>query len=112
MSERNWSIFIADIKTSIGRILEYSNGLSYEDLINDNKSYDAILRNLEIIGEAVKNIPEEIKIKNSYIEWKKISDLRDVVIHDYFGLNNELIWDVIKNKIPELKQDLDKLEIN
>jgi uncharacterized protein with HEPN domain len=49
MSERNWSIFIADIKTSIGRILEYSNGLNYEDLINDNKTYDAILRNLEII---------------------------------------------------------------
>lgn len=112
MSERNWKIFINDIKTCVERILEYSNGLNYEMLINDNKTYDAILRNIEIIGEAVKNIPEEIKNKNNYIEWKKIAGLRDVVIHDYFGLNNELIWDVIKNKIPELKQDLDKLEIS
>lgn len=110
MSERNWKVFIKDINTSIERISEYTNGLNYEQLIKDYKTYDAVLRNLEIIGEAVKNIPEDIKIRNKHIEWKKISGLRDIVIHDYFGLNNEIIWDVIANKIPELKRNLERLE--
>ena len=108
---RNWEVFINDIKLCIVRILEYTNNLSYEEFNKDHKTFDAVLRNLEVIGEAVKNIPDEIREKYNFIEWKKIAGLRDIVIHDYFGVNEEIIWDIVQNKIPELKELLNKIEV-
>ncbi|HQA59260.1 MAG TPA: DUF86 domain-containing protein, partial [Acetivibrio sp.] len=70
---------------------------------------DAVIRNLEIIGEAVKKIPEEIRENNPDIEWKKIAALRDVLIHDYFGVNLSIIWDVVENKIPELENRIKEI---
>ncbi|MEO8513292.1 MAG: DUF86 domain-containing protein [Ignavibacteria bacterium] len=93
------------------KILEYTNNLSYEEFNKDYKTYDAVLRNIEIIGEAVKNIPDDIREKYNFIEWKKIAGLRDIVIHDHFGVNEEIIWDIVQNKIPELKESLNKIEL-
>ena len=70
---------------------------------------DATVRNFEIIGEAVKRIPESIKKEHSDIEWKKIAGLRDILIHEYFGVDPEVVWDIIKNKLPEFKLKISKI---
>ena len=82
---------------------------SFEDFTKDRKTMDAVVRNLEIIGEAVKNIPEEIRSKHPGENWKKIAGLRDILIHEYFGVDAEIIWDVVQNKITKLEEAARKL---
>ncbi len=100
---RDYKIYIGDILNSIEKIERYTKDIKLEDFEKDELLQDGVARNLEIIGEAVKNIPEEIKAKKIDIEWKKIAGLRDILIHSYFGIDTAIIWDIIKNKIPDLK---------
>ena len=79
-----------------------------KDLIHDDRTYDAILRNLEIIGEATKHISEESKSHYPRVKWRKIGDFRNIVAHNYFGVSDEIVWDVIENEIPPL---LDQVKI-
>lgn len=85
--QRDYKIYLKDILDAIERIEEYTESMDFEDFINDNKTQDAVLRNLEIIGEAVKNIPEEIREMHKEINWKGFAGLRDIVIHQYFGVD-------------------------
>jgi len=101
--QREHRAFLEDIINSIGKIERYCHGLSKASFASNELVQDAAIRNLEIIGEAVKKVPDEIKSKKTMIAWKKIAGLRDVLIHDYFGININIIWDVIENKLPELK---------
>ena len=91
---KDYKIFIRHILDEIDIINKYSRGLSYSVFIEDELIKRAFLRSLEIIGEAVKKIPEDVKIKIPDIEWKKIAGLRDVLIHHYFGVDYETVWDV------------------
>src|SRR3990170_2721343 len=79
---------------------------SLEDLFVDEMKLDAIVRNFEIIGEAASNIPAEIRGKYPFVEWRKISDFRNVLAHEYFGINYKIMWDIIKNKLPALQKDI------
>jgi len=72
-------------------------------------AYDAILRNLEIIGEAAKHVPEDVSRRYKKVEWRRISGLRDIVAHAYFGVNDEIVWDVVQNKIPELEEQMKEI---
>ena len=103
---RDYRLFLEDISNSCQKILLYTQGLSYGDFIQGEIVYDAVLRNLEIIGEAAKNIPEDVRQGNSQVEWRKIAGLRDIVIHQYFGIYDEIIWDAVKNQIPKLLEQV------
>jgi uncharacterized protein with HEPN domain len=83
------------------------DSLSFEDFYTDEEKKRAIVRSLEIIGEATKNIPIDFKLKWSGIEWKQMSGMRDRLIHDYFGVDYYIVWDVVRSKIPVLKESIE-----
>ncbi|MBO9340141.1 MAG: DUF86 domain-containing protein [Chloroflexus sp.] len=100
---RDPRLYLDDIRESCEKIVRYSQGLDLNQLIHqDEKSFDAIVRNLEIIREAVKRIPSEMRVRYPDVEWKKIAGLRDIVAHEYFGLDEDILWDVVQNRIPVL----------
>lgn len=101
---REHKAYLKDILKAIRKIERYVKDISFDDFAEDELIQDAVVRNLEIIGEAVKNIPKDIKNMKSEVEWKKIAGLRDILIHAYFGIDTDIVWDVIKNKIPMLKK--------
>ncbi len=111
MPERNWQLFLHDIMICIERIEIYIHGLNRKAFFTDQKTMDAVMRNLEIIGEAAKKLPENIKEKYPNVEWRKLAGLRDILIHHYFGIDEDIIWDVLANKIPEVKTELGKILI-
>lgn len=93
-------MYLEDILLSINRIEEYIDGFDFEKFEKDNKTVDAVIRNFEIIGEASKNVPKEIKIKHQQIPWEEMYYLRNKVSHEYFGIDYEIIWDIAKNHLP------------
>lgn len=100
---------LGDIKEAIKRIESYTKGISYQTFLKDTQLQDAVIRNLEIIGEAVKGIPAEFKSQHKQIEWKQIAAFRDKIIHHYFGVNWDIVWDVLEKKLPELKGQIQAL---
>jgi len=99
---RDESLYLADIQESCEKVLRFTEGLTYKDFIHDDLHFDAVLRNLEVIGEAVKNVSEETRQKYPNVKWRKIAGFRDIVAHEYFGVNDETVWDIVKNEIPAL----------
>ena len=99
---RDWKLYLEDIVVSCEKILRYTEGLSAEQLMQDDKTYDAVVRNLEILGEAAKHIPNEARDLLDDIDWRKAAGMRDMLAHDYFGIDNDILWDVVQNKVPEL----------
>ena len=103
---REYKLYLEDILESICKIEKYTENLSFDDFVKNELIQDGVARNLEIIGEAVKNISDDIKRRHSKVEWKKIAGLRDILIHAYFGIDVDIVWDVVKNKIPKLKENI------
>lgn len=103
---KDFRVFIDDILEAIIKIKSYTMKMDYESFIKDNKTVDAVIRNFEIIGEAAKGIPEDIRQKNHEIEWQRIIGLRNVLIHQYSGIDLETVWDVICNKLPLLEKQI------
>ncbi len=109
MSNRPINLLLSDILESIDRVTQYIEGLSFDAFSDDQKSIDAVVRNLEIIGEAANRLPDEFKEKHPEVEWHKVVGLRNRIIHDYFGIDLEIIWQIIHSDLPALRQTLSKI---
>jgi uncharacterized protein with HEPN domain len=93
---------IDDIIACCEKILRFTSGMDREQLVAQELVMDAVLRNIEIIGEATKHIPDEVRARMPGIEWKKIAGMRDWVSHVYYRVDDDIVWDVVENKVPEL----------
>jgi len=103
---RDFRLYLEDVIEAIAKIRRYTVGLSFHQFAEDEKAVDAEVRNLEVIGEAVKKIPEDMRQKHADIDWRKIAGLRDILIHEYFGIDVEIIWDIVQNKLPSLEASI------
>ncbi|MFN8625542.1 MAG: DUF86 domain-containing protein [Candidatus Binatia bacterium] len=96
-------VFLAHIRDAIARIESYTHGGRGAFLI-DTKTQDAVMRNLEVIGEAVKNLSVDLRTKHPEVPWNRIAGMRDVLIHEYFGVRLETVWNAVEHRLPELKR--------
>lgn len=110
MSKRTPELLIEDICESISRIAKYTRNISQSQFEKDTKTFDAVVRNLEIIGEAANRLPEKFKGAWTEIEWHKITGLRHRIVHDYFGLDSQIIWQIIVRDIPVFGKALRRLK--
>ena len=106
---RDYKLYLDDIIEAAKRIEKYTKGLTLESFKKDDLVVDGVVRNLEIIGEAVKKIPPDVKDRYADIEWKKIAGLRDILAHEYFGIDLDILWDIVENKLPDLKKEISRL---
>jgi len=103
MRKRDYRDYLKDIIDSIKDIESFTENMTFEDFARDRKTINAVIRSFEVIGEAAKKIPKSIRDKHPSIPWKKMVGMRDKMIHEYFGVDIEIIWKTIKEDIPSLK---------
>jgi uncharacterized protein with HEPN domain len=106
---RTYRMFLEDMYTAMNRIAEYIQGLTFTGFKHDYKTVDAVIRNFEIIGEASRKLPIEIKEKYPEVPWNEMYLLRNKVLHEYFGIDYEIIWDIASNYLPENKTQIDEI---
>ncbi len=109
MKNKEPLFFLQDIQNSIVKILKYTDNLDYSEFVSNDMLKDAVERNLEIIGEAVKNLPVDFKKNCTGIPFKQIAGMRDKLIHDYFGVDYEIVWKTVKDILPIFYKDIEKL---
>lgn len=100
MPVRDWKFRIADILDAVQDSLEITHGLDYEAFCQDKKTMKAVLYNLAVIGEAARKVPEEVTAIYPLIPWREMGDMRNVVIHEYFGVDPKILWETIKSELP------------
>lgn len=109
MSKRESKLYLQDIVEAVNKIEEYTRGLSFETFSEDQKSIDAVVRNLEVIGQAARNIPEEVVEKYPDIPWGRMVSMRNKVLHEYFGVDLGILWQTIHEDLPGLKEKIEVL---
>jgi uncharacterized protein with HEPN domain len=108
-AQRSHVMFLEDILLSIDRILEYIDNYSFDDFKKDFKTVDAVTQNFEIIGEASKRIPSDLKEDFPEVPWTEMYLMRNKVAHEYFGVDYEIIWDIAKNHLPENRVQIERI---
>lgn len=104
--KKDLTVFIKHILESIDLIERYTNDLSHERFLKDTEAQDAVAKRLEIIGEAVRYLPEETKKSANKVQWQKIIAMRNILIHQYFGIDLNLVWRVVKKNLPQFKKEM------
>jgi len=107
--KRNYLLFLEDISKRIEKIGSFIDGMSYDDFLKDDKTVSACIREIEVIGEATKQIPKEITDKFEELPWSLMAKMRDKLIHWYFEVDEEIIWNVVVDKLPPIKKQIDKI---
>jgi uncharacterized protein with HEPN domain len=107
--KKNPEVYLGHILEAIGKIKTFTKDMDRDEFLENDLVMDAVVRNIEIIGEAIKNLPEEFKKNNPSIQWKDIAGMRDRIVHFYFGLDFQVIWDTVQIDIPELEEKIRKL---
>lgn len=100
---RDWRLYLDDIAECTRRVSEYTRGMTFEQFVTDTRTYDAVLRNLEIVGEAAKQLPVEIRNRYEEVPWTEVSRFRDRLAHGYHSLRDEIIWRVVTEDVPALR---------
>lgn len=109
MSKRDTTLLLQDMLESSQKIIAYTSGSDFDQFVSDNKTVDAVVRNFEIIGEAANRFDVEFKNANPQIDWARLRGFRNRLIHDYFGVDYEIVWEIIENDLEELIFQLQKL---
>jgi uncharacterized protein with HEPN domain len=109
MKNRDYTDYINDILNSIEEVAEFTNGMSLEDFLKDKKTVNAVIRSLEVLGEAAGKLPEDLRRKAPDVPWTKMTGMRNKLIHEYFGVDLEIVWAVVKEELPPLTSHLKKL---
>ena len=108
-NQRDYLDYLNDIYDSINKGITFIGEMTFEEFSKDEKTQFALIRVIEVIGEASKKIPTEIKDQSKEIPWREIGGMRDLLIHDYFGINIQVVWETAKKDLPELKEKIQKL---
>ena len=110
MPDRDHSVFLRDIVDAIGKIDRYTAGMTYEEFIQNEMAVDAVIRNFEIIGEAASHVPGAIRAKHPAIPWEKMKAMRNIMIHEYFGVDLETLWKTAKESLPALRAEINGIQ--
>ncbi len=108
---REWRLDWRDVIECCRKIERYAAGMDLDAFKADERTYDAVVRNVELIGEAVKALPEDARALAPQIEWRRIAGMRDFVAHVYFGINDMILWEVVTSKVPELLAVMERIDI-
>ena len=106
---RDWTFYLEDILDSARKIELFTKDVTLDEFRENRLVFDAVIRNLEVIGEAAKHLPPEVRAMTPDVEWSKAAAFRDVIAHHYFGLNVHIVWDVVQNKVPEIVSSVEAL---
>ncbi len=101
---RDWRVYLEDVRDYAARVLRFTDGMTFEQFVGDERTYHAVLRSLEVVGEAVKHLPEEARGRAPEIPWRRIAGFRDRLAHVYFDVDPHIVWDAARNRIPSLHE--------
>lgn len=105
---RESGMYLDDMRTCCRKVLAYTQGMDRSSFLSDEKTFDAVIRNLEVLGEAGKHVDAKTRRRYPDVDWRAICGLRDVLAHDYFGIDEDVLWDIVSVRIPELSQLLER----
>jgi uncharacterized protein with HEPN domain len=103
---RDYKVYLLDVLEAIANVAEFVGTMSRQEFAGDKKTLHAVVRNLEVIGEAIKALPPEVRTQHPQVPWQRIAGLRDILIHQYFGIDVDIVWNIIVDKLPELKEQI------